>query len=120
MRTVRVARTGALLVEDLREARGAWGRFRGLMLAKRLPAGAGLDIYPCSSIHMMFMRFRIDAVFYNGEKSVTKVARNVPTWVGLAFGGRGAKGVIELPSGAAGDVQTGDQLEFEETAPVAA
>lgn len=112
MTTVRIARTGAVLVEDLREAHGAWGRFRGLMLAKRLPAGAGLDIYPCSSIHMMFMRFRIDAVFYNSEKQVTKVARNVPTWVGLSFGGKGAKGVIELPAGGADGVQPADRLEF--------
>jgi uncharacterized membrane protein (UPF0127 family) len=110
-----VARTGAELVSDLREARGVWGRFRGLMLAKRLPAGAGLDIRPCSSIHMMFMRFRIDAVFYDADRRVTKVARNVPTWVGISLGGKGAKGVIELPAGAASGVEAGDQLEFGDT-----
>jgi hypothetical protein len=112
--TVRVARTGAVLVEDLREAHGAWGRFRGLMLAKPLPPGAGLDIRPCSSIHMMFMRFRIDAVFYDADRRVTKVARKVPTWAGISFGGKGAKGVIELPAGQAEGVEAGDQLEFAE------
>ena len=113
MSTVRVARTGTVLVEDLREAHGAWSRFRGLMLAKPLPPGAALDIYPCSSIHMMFMRYRLDAVFYNADRQVTKVARNLPTWVGLAFGGKGAKGVIELPAGAAEGVEAGDVLEFD-------
>jgi uncharacterized membrane protein (UPF0127 family) len=110
--TVRVARTGAVLVHDLREAHGAWGRFRGLMLAKPLPSGVGLDIYPCSSIHMMFMRFRIDAVFYDAGRRVTKVARNVPVWIGISFGGKGAKGVIELTAGGAAGVEAGEQLEF--------
>ncbi len=83
------------------------------MLRKQLAAGEGLLIRPCSSIHMMFMRFRIDAVFIDAENRVTRVARDVPRWRGLAFGGRGAKAVIELPTSAAANVEPGHQLSFQ-------
>ncbi len=100
------------LAHSAGSAMSAWARFRGLMLARSLPNGGGLDIRPCASIHMMFMRFAIDAVFYDADFRVTKVARRVRPWVGIAFGGRGAKGVIELPAGAADGVEKGHQLRF--------
>lgn len=103
---------GRVVAEQAATADSAWTRFRGLMLRKGLAEGEGLDIRPCGSIHMMFMCFAIDAVFYDREGRVTKVARGVRPWVGLAFGGRGAKGVIELPRGAAAFVEAGHQLEF--------
>lgn len=109
---VRVVETDSLLATELEHAEGHWGRFRGLMLSKSLPAGAGLAIPGCSSIHMMFMRYAIDAVFYDQEARVTRIARGVRPWVGLGWGGRGATGVIELPAGAAADVHPGQQLEF--------
>jgi uncharacterized membrane protein (UPF0127 family) len=83
------------------------------MFRKALAPGEGLVIHPCGSIHMMFMRFPIDAVFYDDHGSVTKVARSLRRWTGLAFGGRGAKGVIELPAGAAQGIAPGNRLEFE-------
>ena len=94
-----------------------WTRFRGLMLRRPLHHGEGLVIQPCGSIHMMFMRFAIDAVFFDRDARVTRVARGVRPWVGLAFGGKGAKGVIELPKGAAENVEPGDQLEFATVSP---
>ncbi|MCK9519739.1 MAG: DUF192 domain-containing protein [Dehalococcoidia bacterium] len=103
---------GRVLVEDLDQATSWWGRFRGLMLRGELAAGRGLLIEPCSSIHMMFMRFPIDAVFYDRDQRVTKVARRVRPWIGLSGGGRGARGVIELPVGAADGVEAGHQLRI--------
>ncbi len=100
------------LAHSATTATSAWARFRGLMLTGPLPTGGGLDIRPCGSIHMMFMRYPIDAVFYDADYRVTKVARRVRPWIGIAFGGRGAKGVIELPVGAADGVERGDQLRF--------
>ena len=82
------------------------------MLRKGLAPGEALDIRPCGSIHMMFMRFPIDAVFYDKEFRVTKVAQNVKPWTGLAFGGKGAHGVIEMRAGEANAVKPGDLLEF--------
>jgi hypothetical protein len=62
---------------------------------------------------MMFMRFAIDAVFFDRDGRVTKVARGVRPWIGLAFGGRKSHGVLELPVGAAAGVEPGQTLQFE-------
>lgn len=113
MATLQDVTTGETLASQLEYARGVVSRTRGLMMRRELAPGAGLLIQPCSSIHMMFMRFPIDAVFYDKEQRVTKVARGVRTWTGLAFGGRGAKGVVELPVGAAARVEPGHQLAFD-------
>jgi uncharacterized membrane protein (UPF0127 family) len=103
---------GEALATSAQTAANPWTRFRGLMLRKRLGEGEGLDIRGESSIHMMFMRFPIDAVFYGADGRVTRVRRGLRPWVGLAFGGRGAKGVLELPVGAAAGVEVGDQLAW--------
>ncbi|MFN0147616.1 MAG: DUF192 domain-containing protein [Dehalococcoidia bacterium] len=100
------------LAHRAHSATSAWARFRGLMLRRGLAQGEALDIRPCPSIHMMFMLFSIDAVFYDDSLVVTKVARRVPPWIGIAFGGKGARGVVELPAGAADGVAPGDQLKF--------
>src|SRR5690606_7600579 len=104
---------GTELAAHAAEARNPWTRFRGLMLRGKLAPGEGLLIEPCSSIHMMFMRFPIDAVFYDRQMRVTRVAHHVRPWTGLAMGGRGSRGVIELPAGAAAAMKPGDQLEFD-------
>jgi uncharacterized membrane protein (UPF0127 family) len=114
MVSIRDATLGLPVAEHGIWARSLWARMRGLMFRRSIGRGEALVIRPCSSIHMMFMRFPIDAVFFDGEGRVTRVARGVRPWVGLAFGGRGAKGVIELPAGSAENVEPGHQLEFTE------
>jgi uncharacterized membrane protein (UPF0127 family) len=109
---LRNATRGITLAASLELATSPWRRFRGLMLRGRLPAGGGLVIRPCSSIHMMFMRFPIDAVFYGRDLVVTRVGRNVRPWIGFSRGGKGAVAVVELPAGAAQGTEPGDQLEF--------
>jgi len=112
MTILRVQGKGTVLATDVRAARSVVSRTRGLMFRARLEPGAALDIRPCGSIHMMFMRFPIDAVFYDRHYRVTRVARGLRPWLGLAFGGRGARGVVELPTGSAAGVQPGDLLDF--------
>lgn len=112
MHHVHIEETGIVLAVKVAEAHGLWSRTRGLMFRRRLEPGEGIDIRPCSSIHMMFMRFPIDAVFYDRDYRVTRVARSVRPWLGIAFGGRGAWGVIELGSGQANPVMAGDVLVF--------
>ncbi|GIW17664.1 MAG: hypothetical protein KatS3mg064_0821 [Tepidiforma sp.] len=113
-RTVRVVntRTGNVVADRVAVADSFWSRFRGLMLRRTLEPGEGLLIQPCSSIHMLFMRFAIDAVFMDGDGRVLRVARRVRPWVGLAAA-RGARAVIELPAGAAEELAGGDLLRFE-------
>ena len=113
MAVLRNVTTGETIADGLEYATGVVARTRGLMMRRELGPGSGLMIQPCGSIHMMFMRFPIDAVFYDKEQRVTKVARGVRKWTGMAFGGRGAKGVVELPVGAAAKVEAGHQLTFD-------
>jgi uncharacterized membrane protein (UPF0127 family) len=110
---VLLTESGSVVASDLRPAHGIVSRTLGLMFRRPLADGEALDIRPCSSIHMMFMRFAIDAVFYDRDFRVTKVASNVRPWIGLAFGGKGTKGVIEMRSGTASSIRAGDVLVFE-------
>lgn len=101
-----------VVATQLKHATNVWSRFRGLMLRGGLAPGEALAIEPCASIHMFFMRFSIDAIFYDRQHRVTKVRRRVRPWIGIAFGGPGARGVVETAAGAAADVAPGNQLHF--------
>ena len=73
-------------------------RFLGLMGRFRLEPNTGLLLAPCNSIHMMFMRFPIDVIFYDEKYNVVKVAANLKPWTGICVA-PGARGAIELPAG---------------------
>ena len=91
----------------------SWGlRFRGLMGKKELPAGQGILLRPCASVHTMFMRFPIDVVFCDRDLRVLAVAAAVPKW--RMRGQRGAKVAIELAAGEAAQrgVASGVQLRI--------
>lgn len=94
-------------------------RFLGLMGRPSLPEGEGLYL-PASSIHMMFMRFPIDALFVTGAgvdgvRGVVGMRAHLPPWRGVVIPVRGAEGVIELPAGTLGryDVKADDTFVFE-------
>ena len=73
-------------------------RFLGLMGRKALPERQGLLLSPCNSIHMMFMRFAIDAIFLDRDNRIVKIVPHLRPWLGLAFA-PGAYACIELPAG---------------------
>ncbi len=78
-------------------------RFLGLMGRAALADGEGLYL-KTSSIHMMFMRFPIDALFVgkpsdDGARKVVAIRAGLPPWRGLVLPVRGAEAVIELPAG---------------------
>lgn len=114
MTVIRDVTTGDLIADRATLAESFMAKFRGWMLRGQPSPGEALIIRPCTSIHMMFMRFRIDAAFFDRELRVTRVHSGLRTWVGLAFGGKGAYGVVELPNGAAATVHPGDQLAFDD------
>jgi uncharacterized membrane protein (UPF0127 family) len=88
-------------------------RMRGLLGRKSLGAGEGLLLRPAGSIHTLFMRFPIDAVFLDGDRTVVKVVTGLRPW--RAAAGRGARAVLELPAGQAGEraVRAGDVLRWD-------
>jgi uncharacterized membrane protein (UPF0127 family) len=92
------ARTGTVLAERLTVPRTPVGRGLGLMFRARLPAGRGMWIAPCNGIHMLFMRFAIDAVFLDRQLVVVRVVEGLRPWRVVPLV-RGAHGVLELPAG---------------------
>jgi len=90
----------------------------GLMGRPSLDPGAGLWLTG-NGIHMMFMRFPIDAVFVghrdaDGVCQVISIHRGLRAWVGLVPLVRRAHGVLELPVGAIErtGTQVGDSLRL--------
>jgi uncharacterized membrane protein (UPF0127 family) len=115
---------GIELAEHLETADGLWGRFMGLMGRPSLDADAGLWLSGANGIHMMFMRFPIDAVFlarpdpaHGGSQAVVSVHRRLRAWIGLVPLVRGAYGVLELPVGTIERTGTvvGDLIALEPT-----
>jgi len=90
----------------------------GLMGREALPPGAGLWLPDSNGIHMMFMRFPIDAIFVgrpaddSGARTVVSIHRGLRAWTGLVPLIRGAHGVLELPVGTidASGTQVGDLI----------
>ena len=114
----------SILASKLEEAAGLWGRFMGLMGRASLDAGGGLWLPGSNGIHMMFMRFPIDAVFLGralsagagaGEYPVLSTHEGLRAWVGLVPLVRGAYGVLELPVGTIRGSATavGDRIRLE-------
>ena len=106
-----------MLAADLESGDGFWAKFMGLMGRPSLADGAGLWLPDGNGIHMMFMRFPIDAVFLGkpdaaGSRRVVSVRERLPTWRGLDPLVRGAHGVLELPVGviAATGTAVGDEV----------
>jgi uncharacterized protein len=112
--------TEHLLAARVETAAGLWAKFMGLMGRPSLAAGDALWLPDSNGIHMMFMRFPIDAVFLgaagsDGNRTVLAVHPHLPAWRGLVPLVRGAKGVIELPAGTIAATRTtvGDRVIFE-------
>lgn len=83
-------------------------RMRGLLGRSGLEPGEGMLFRHTGSIHMLFMRFAIDAVFCDRDLIVLDVARGLEPW--RMASRRGAKTVIELAEGAADGIEPGDRL----------
>ena len=81
-------------------------RLIGLIGRKKIDSATGLLIAPCISIHMLFMRFSIDAIFIGKDFRIKKIVRNLKTWTGFAVC-LNDWGVIEMEAGAA------DRLKLE-------
>ena len=94
----------APLATSLEVASSLWSKFAGLMGRPSLASGAGIWLSGTNNIHMMFMRFPIDAVFLgpagpDGDRRVVALRRSLRPWTGVVWFASGAHGVIELPAG---------------------
>jgi uncharacterized membrane protein (UPF0127 family) len=116
MKLLNQTQNNAELARDLRVARTFWERSKGLLGRASLPQGEalwiqGTEFVGCNSIHTMFMRFAIDAVFVDRDLKVKKVYRELGPWK-MTWPASGAHSVFEFPAGALKEapVAVGDQL----------
>ena len=102
---------GAILVDRGRVADNIVSRFVGLMGVRRLNAGDGLAIVPCSGVHCFFMAIPIDVLYMSRDHRVIGIDHNLKPWR-LGTMHKGVHYVIELPAGTAARTGTtvGDQL----------
>jgi uncharacterized membrane protein (UPF0127 family) len=103
---------GTVVAEPLEIASNFVTSGLGLMGRARLPENGGLLIHGCNGIHMMFMRFPIDAVFVDRRGVVVKTYERLRPWIGFVPLVWGADKCAELPVGTIRRyaIKAGDQL----------
>ncbi|MBS3762150.1 MAG: DUF192 domain-containing protein [Planctomycetes bacterium] len=106
--------TGRVLLGNVKAAIGPVERFTGLMGRKSLKAETGMYFPHCSSIHMFFMRFAIDAVYFDREYRIKKIVSYLKPWrLSWCPGG---DSVLEVPAGWCEEIglEVGTRVEFQE------
>lgn len=103
------------LATELMIARSHWSRFRGLMAtaSSDFRPGQGLWITPCHGVHTFAMRFPIDVVYLNRERTVIHLEPELQPWRMAAIRIEAAS-VLELPIGTVRKSATavGDQVDI--------
>ncbi len=90
-----------------------WSSLRGLLGKHSLPAGEGLLLVPCQSVHTLGMRFPIDVVFLDKERRVLHIIEGMKPWR-ISRHLPKARSVLELPAGtiAATGTRCGDVIQI--------
>lgn len=103
----------AVLGDRVRTARGFLGRLVGLLGTRSLPAGEGLWISPCESVHTLGMRYPLDVLFVDESGTVVGCCRSLPPHR-FSPRYRRAIGALELPPGTLARTGTGagDRVRF--------
>ncbi|NJD04257.1 MAG: DUF192 domain-containing protein [Ruminiclostridium sp.] len=103
-----------ILAENCSTANTFFTRFKGLMGVNRLPAGSGLHIAPCNSIHMFFMKIPLDIVFLDKDNTVVHLIEDIKPWKVSKIVHK-AHSVLELPTGTikASGTRMEDKIGFE-------
>ena len=103
-------RTDEALADRIELAVTRNDRRKGLLGREVFETSSALIIAPCFSIHTMFMRFDIDAVFVDDDGRAVKVVQGMGPWriAVQPF----AHAVVELPAGSLRErpVGVGDRL----------
>lgn len=110
---VRNLTRSTIVAEKAGLANSYFARLRGLIGRRSLPAGEGLIIRPCSSIHTFFMSFPIEVLFVGEGNRIVRATQPIAPWrIGPIVGS--ARYVVELPGGAlaASRTECGDILEL--------
>ncbi len=90
--------TGKTLADKAVLADTSWARMKGLLGRKALGDGEGLVITRCCSVHMLFMRFPIDAIFIDRRGCVVGLVERIRPFAFSPVFWKAAA-AIELPAG---------------------
>jgi uncharacterized protein len=104
-----------ILANQAKRETSFFGRALGLMFTKFLAPDCGLILAPCSSIHMFWMAYAIDAVFLDRNSRVVGLVQEIKPWrTSKIF--LHATACVELPPGtiAKSDTRIGDTLIIQE------
>ena len=105
---------GNIVVSRLDIATTVSDRRRGLLGRSSLPAGEGMLITPCRSVHTVGMQFAIDVVFLDKQSRVVSIRPDIEPG-SLNNTCLKARSTLELPAGtaAARHLEVGDSLRIE-------
>lgn len=106
--------TARTLASDVDVADSFIRKSRGLMFRRDIPDDYAL-VFPFDdpdrrSLHMVFVPFAIDALWLCGGE--VKKKKRLSPWTGVGFGF--ADTIVELPAGAAEDVEVGDTVRLDD------
>ena len=114
---VEVVCNNIILTNRAKVIKSSLGRAKGLMFSK-LGGTSGLifelekESRRNASIHMLFVFFKIDALWLDSSKRVVDIRRGLTPFIGFARPKEKAKYVLELQSGTAKTIKVGDVVEF--------
>lgn len=117
MQTGQILHNGTPWVARVEVAATLFDRMRGLIGRPSLPAGHGLLIEACGSIHTLGMRFPIDVIFLDRAWQVRRVVRQVRPGRLMIRGGWHGLRALEVASGwlDLDGVAAGTQLVWQPT-----
>lgn len=98
MKTVVIKKNGETIA-TVWHATGFFARLRGL-LGRTLQEDGGMLLSPCSEIHTICMGYAIDALYLDRQGRVLRIDASLKPG-SILPPQRGAKHVLELPSGSA-------------------
>ncbi|MBS3164597.1 DUF192 domain-containing protein [Candidatus Woesearchaeota archaeon] len=109
---IRLSRTGAVLAARVECCDTPWTRARGLMFRSLTPGGALLFSFERPErvlVHMLFVFQQLDLVFLDEQKRAIAIRHAFPFQPYIRPPAP-ASWLVELPAGAARDLQIGDTL----------
>lgn len=83
------------------------------MFYREMPAIDGLLLYPCQMVHLFWMRFPLDLVYLDRDKTVVLIETKYPNQVGAFV--KNAYYVLEITAGAgkAKNIRAGDRFDWK-------
>jgi uncharacterized membrane protein (UPF0127 family) len=109
-RVINVA-TGQTVIARLYVADRFLSRLLGLQFRRPLPAGEGLLLAPCRSVHTFCVRFVLDLACLDSQGMVVETRTGVRPWR-VVMGPPTTMGILEASAGQLRKIRVGDRLSF--------